>query len=284
MKALLPSTRGYFAIGVEGISKAVNLGNLLRSAHAFGASFVFTIGADANALEMRSDTSKAATHVPLYHWRTLAELKLPRGCSLVGVEILDEAADLPSFPHPLRAAYVLGPERGALTAELAARCQHLVRIPTAFSLNVATAGAIVMYDRLRSLGRFGSRPVAEGTARRPRRASRPGRAPQAAAAGLTWHPGQGIIEFCMLHICSRIGDGEMHRAVRATCLVISALCVTPALAQDATLLDKYKDWSAYAANGTPKVCFAVAKPKELKPKKGHQARPHLFLHLALAGR
>ena len=76
----------------------------------------------------------------------------------------------------------------------------------------------------------------------------------------------------------------MHRAVRATCLVISALCVTPALAQDATLLDKYKDWSAYAANGTPKVCFAVAKPKDSNPKKGHQARPHLFLHFALAGR
>ena len=32
----------------------------------------------------------------------------------------------------------------------------------AFSLNLATAGAIVMYDRLRSLGRFGSRLVAEG--------------------------------------------------------------------------------------------------------------------------
>jgi SpoU rRNA methylase family protein len=57
---------------------------------------------------------------------------------------------------------VLGPERGVLTTELAARCQHLIRIPTAFSLNVATAGAIVMYDRLRSLGRFASRPVAEG--------------------------------------------------------------------------------------------------------------------------
>ena len=60
--------------------------------------------------------------------------------------------------HPLRAAYVLGPERGVLTPELAARCQHLVRIPAAFSLNVATAGAIVMYDRLRSLGPFASRP------------------------------------------------------------------------------------------------------------------------------
>jgi tRNA G18 (ribose-2'-O)-methylase SpoU len=167
VKSLLPPARGYFAIGVEGISKAVNLGNLLRSAHAFGASFVFTIGADEKALEMRSDTSKATTHLPLYHWRSLAELRLPRGCSLVGVEILDEAADLPSFPHPLRAAYVLGPERGALTPELASRCQHLVRIPAAFSLNVATAGAIVMYDRLRSLGRFASRPVAEGTAPLP---------------------------------------------------------------------------------------------------------------------
>jgi tRNA C32,U32 (ribose-2'-O)-methylase TrmJ len=83
------------------------------------------------------------------------------------VEILDEAADLPSFPHPVRAAYVLGPERGALTPELAARCQRLVRIPSAFSLNVATAGAIVMYDRLRSLGRFASRPVAEGAAPEP---------------------------------------------------------------------------------------------------------------------
>lgn len=162
VKAKPPATRGYFAIGVEGVSKAVNLGNLLRSAHAFGASFVFTIGADEKALEMRSDTSKAATHLPLYHWRSLAELKLPRGCSLDGVEILDEATDLPSFPHPLRAAYVLGPERGALTSDLIARCQHLVRIPSAFSLNVATAGAIVMYDRLRSLGRFAPRPVAEG--------------------------------------------------------------------------------------------------------------------------
>jgi tRNA G18 (ribose-2'-O)-methylase SpoU len=99
--------------------------------------------------------------VPLYHWRGLAELKLPKGCSLVGIEILDEAQDLPSFPHPLRAAYVLGPERGVLSPALTARCQHILRILAAFSLNVATAGAIVMYDRVRSLGRFAACPVAE---------------------------------------------------------------------------------------------------------------------------
>jgi hypothetical protein len=78
VKTLLPASRGYFAIGVEGISKAVNLGNLLRSAHAFGASFVFTIGADDKAFELRSDTSKASTHVPVYHWRSLKELELPK--------------------------------------------------------------------------------------------------------------------------------------------------------------------------------------------------------------
>jgi len=75
---------------------------------------------------------------------------------------IDEAVNLPSFPHPLRAAYVLGPERGILSFDLVSRCQHLVRIPTAFSLNVATAGAVLMYDRIRSLGRFAPRPVTEG--------------------------------------------------------------------------------------------------------------------------
>ena len=120
MKTLLPPARGYFAI--EGISKPVNLGNLLRSAHAFGASFVFTIGADDRAL-VHTDTAKSSTHLPLYHWRSLAELKLPKGCILLGIELLDEAHELPSFPHPLRAAYVLGPERGALSPRLRVQCR-----------------------------------------------------------------------------------------------------------------------------------------------------------------
>jgi tRNA G18 (ribose-2'-O)-methylase SpoU len=162
VKILPPTHRGYFGIGAEGISKSVNLGNLLRSAHAFGASFVFTLGADERALETSSDTSRAASHLPVYNWQSLDDMRLPKGCSLVGIEILDGAADLPSFPHPLRAAYVLGPERGQLSAELVARCQHLVRIPTLFSLNVATAGAIIMYDRLRTHGRYPPRPVTEG--------------------------------------------------------------------------------------------------------------------------
>lgn len=155
--------RGYFAIGAEGISKAMNVGSLMRSAHAFGASFLFTVAADyARGKGRGSDTSDAEGHVPLYAFPDVASLVLPRGCVLVGVEISDEAIELPSFHHPHCAAYVFGPERGSLSAEMAARCNHLVRIPTRFSLNVGIAGAIVMYDRLATLGRFARRPVRAG--------------------------------------------------------------------------------------------------------------------------
>jgi tRNA G18 (ribose-2'-O)-methylase SpoU len=154
--------RGYFAIGAERISKALNLGNLMRSAHGFGASFTFTIGASYQALEARADTSKGRQHLPHYSWGSPEELVLPEGCRLVGVELLDEAIDLPSFRHPMRAAYVLGPEQGELSPELIARCDHVVRIPSSFCINLAMAGAIVMYDRVRCLGRFPPRPLSEG--------------------------------------------------------------------------------------------------------------------------
>lgn len=152
--------RGFFAVGVEGGSKAGNLGNLMRTAHGFGASFVFTVAGEHFSKDQKfADTSETPEQVPLYQFETLEELVLPRLCSLVGVELTEGAADLPSFCHPKQAAYVLGPERGSLSEDMLARCDHLVKIPTQFALNVATAGAIVMYDRVRVLGRWPARPV-----------------------------------------------------------------------------------------------------------------------------
>ena len=135
----------------------MNMGNLLRSAHAFGAKFFFTIGAHPRAFEAKSDTSKAVHHLPVYHWANADEMILPFRCKLVGVELIEGATDLPSFRHPLHAAYVLGPELGVLSEALLSRCDHVIKIPTAFCINVAMAGAIVMYDRVRSLGSFPDR-------------------------------------------------------------------------------------------------------------------------------
>ncbi|MBM3586191.1 MAG: RNA methyltransferase [Alphaproteobacteria bacterium] len=154
--------RGYFGIGVEGISKPMNVGNLFRSAHAFGASFVFTVGPILGRSSAKSDTSLSDVNVPYFAFPDLGALRLPRGCALVGVELLDEAVELPVFRHPRCAAYVLGRERGSLSAELVARCDHMVKIPTKFCINLATAGVVVLYDRLISLGRFPGRPLVPG--------------------------------------------------------------------------------------------------------------------------
>lgn len=160
--------RGYFGVGVQEISKEGNVGNLVRSAHAFGASFFFSIAPFVNIRAMRAtDTSGAFDHMPYYQYDNVAALDLPKGCLLVGVELTPDSIDLPSFRHPLRAAYVLGPEMGSLSPEMLARCDHVIRIPMKFCVNVGVAGALVMYDRLLSMGRFAERPIRAGGPEEP---------------------------------------------------------------------------------------------------------------------
>ena len=155
--------RGYFAIGIESVSKPMNVGSVFRTAHAFGASFVFTVAADySRSKGSLADTSDTPGHLPFYRFPDVPSMILPDGCQLVGVELVAEAVELPSFRHPRNAAYVLGPERGALSGAMMERCDFTVRIPTAFSVNIAVAGAIVMYDRLISLGRFARRAMRPG--------------------------------------------------------------------------------------------------------------------------
>ena len=84
--------KGYFGIGVMGVSKAMNVGTLFRTAHAFGASFVFTVQAQYDPRKGgQSDTSDTPLSVPTHHFADLQDFRLPLGCRLVGVEITDGA-------------------------------------------------------------------------------------------------------------------------------------------------------------------------------------------------
>jgi tRNA G18 (ribose-2'-O)-methylase SpoU len=162
--------RGYFGIGSERISKPMNLGAVLRTGHAFGASFAFTIGSPLDRREAElADTSKSAGHLPLYQWASLEEMALPRECVLVGVELDERAVDLPAFRHPLKAAYLLGPEKGDLSEAAKARCAHLVKIPMRFCVNLSVAAALVMYDRMLTLGGYERHGAHDKAARRPGR-------------------------------------------------------------------------------------------------------------------
>ncbi len=146
--------RGFFAVGVYHPKHAVNIGTLWRTAHAFGAALLFTVGARYD--RQSSDTTKAWRHVPLIEYPDIDALVdgLPYSCPLVGVELHDAATPLGRFEHPERAAYLLGAEDHGLPPSILARCHHLVVLPGEYCLNVATAGSIVAYDRIAKAARM----------------------------------------------------------------------------------------------------------------------------------
>lgn len=141
--------RGYFGIGVYHPKTVENIGTLWRSAFLFGADFIFTVG--ARYKKQPSDTPKTQNHVPLYNYTDFEDLTkhLPEGAELVCIEMDDKAKALNTSNHPERAVYLLGAEDYGIPEELMNGHQK-VFIPTEreFSMNVAMAGSIVLYDRM----------------------------------------------------------------------------------------------------------------------------------------
>ena len=87
-------TRGYFGIGTEGISKSANMGALMRTAHAFGAAFCFSIGAgyDARAARQADEDCNAQLARRLEEILSGAVIAVPRFNPLryrVAIEIYD---------------------------------------------------------------------------------------------------------------------------------------------------------------------------------------------------
>jgi tRNA G18 (ribose-2'-O)-methylase SpoU len=139
---------GYCGIGIFHSKSTVNVGTLWRSAYNFDIDFIFTVGRRYD--RQPSDTLNTPKHIPLFRYRDLSDLiaHLPFGCTLVGVELHENAQMLPFFTHPKQACYLLGAEDFGLSKEALEKCHKLVQIPHAFNcLNVATAGSIVLYDR-----------------------------------------------------------------------------------------------------------------------------------------
>lgn len=138
---------GYFGIGIYHNKCKRNIGTLWRSAQLFEASYIFTI-----LMQYKwqpSDTLKTWRHVPFFHHESVDDFMngLPTDCELVGVELTDDAIDIMDFKHPKRAIYLLGAEDTGLPDEILARCKKVIKLPGKRSMNVSTAGTLVMYDR-----------------------------------------------------------------------------------------------------------------------------------------
>ena len=139
--------QGYYGIGIYKTKTEANVGTLWRSAHIFGAAFIFTVG--KRYKYQASDTTKAPCHVPLLHFATIDDLRthLPCGCKLVGVEIAKDAILLEGYCHPARACYVLGAEDGGLPGGVLSECHDIVQLSGDCCMNVAVAGSILIYHR-----------------------------------------------------------------------------------------------------------------------------------------
>lgn len=138
--------RGYYAIGIYEPKTETNIGTLWRSAHNFGADFIFTIG--KRYKKERGDTTKADRHIPLYNYKDWNDFvsHLPIGSEIVCIEQVVGARNIKDVSHPERAVYVLGAEDYGIPEEKM-RGHQKVFIDTPMCLNVAVAGSIVLFDR-----------------------------------------------------------------------------------------------------------------------------------------
>lgn len=147
-------SKGYFAIGVYEPKFEVNIGSLWRTAHIMGASMLFTVG--ARYQQQASDTTKSDKQIPLVHFDTIEQVIEAKQSDipLLGIEFGGDYT-LQTFRHPQSAWYLLGAEDRGIPTDVLDMCDRTLGISTKepYSLNVAVAGSIVIYDRVMKGGR-----------------------------------------------------------------------------------------------------------------------------------
>jgi TrmH family RNA methyltransferase len=127
------------------VSDSGNVGTLIRTADAFGATVFLSDGcADPTGPKALRASMGAIFRVPLGHFDDAPGRRIalvPRdGRPLSEVDLVDHMT------------FVLGAERDGLPADIVAACDETASIPLAAgaeSLNVAAAGAIALYERMR---------------------------------------------------------------------------------------------------------------------------------------
>ncbi len=155
------------AILLEDVRSAYNVGSFFRTADAAGIEKLYLAGITAtppNKGVLKTALGADAT-VPWQHLRDAGSqvgLLRQRGYQIAGVETSLHAVDLfdwvPAFP----VCVIFGNEIEGIRPETAALADLDIRIPMLgqkHSLNVATAGGVVIYELLRKYRELSSRAL-----------------------------------------------------------------------------------------------------------------------------
>ncbi|WP_194744484.1 TrmH family RNA methyltransferase [Thermaurantiacus tibetensis] len=143
-------------LAAERLRDPGNLGTLLRTCDGAGASGMILMGdcTDPYSVEAVRASMGAIFTVPVVH-ASLADVlawKARHGATLTGAALHPAARDYRAVAYGRPALLLLGNEAEGLPPALLEACDQLVRIPMrgrADSLNVAIAGALLLYETLR---------------------------------------------------------------------------------------------------------------------------------------
>ncbi len=137
---------------LAGLQDPGNLGTILRSAEAFGATGAILLPGTVSPWNSKALRASAGSvfRLPILHAsaeQCFAQLDTAGIQSLAAMA--HDAQPLDSFPLTGPLAFIIGSEGSGLAPEIAARCQHRVTIPCpgpVESLNAAVAASILLYQ------------------------------------------------------------------------------------------------------------------------------------------
>lgn len=144
-----------FEVAIENLGHDFNIGSIVRTANALGASRVHIVGRRRWNRRGAMVTDRYLRVDHLEGPRALADSCAERGLVLVGVDNVPGSLPLEMTPLPARACLVFGEESDGLSEEMIGLCETLVRISqrgSTRSMNVGHAAAIVMWEHARRLG------------------------------------------------------------------------------------------------------------------------------------
>lgn len=143
-----------FEVAIENLGHDFNIGSIVRTANALGASRVHIVGRRRWNRRGAMVTDRYLRVDHLEGPRALADSCAERGLVLVGVDNVPGSLPLETTPLPARACLVFGEESGGLSEEMIGLCGMVVRISqrgSTRSMNVGHAAAIVMWEHARRL-------------------------------------------------------------------------------------------------------------------------------------
>ena len=140
----------HYYVLINNVAKKTNVGNMMRSACAFNAKGMLVVGRKKSVSFFGSKGTKS--FVPLLYFDSMDEAcgyARNDGCSICGVEILDQSKNVVSHPFSGPTCFIMGNEGVGLMESEKAFCDFFVYIPhfgngTA-SLNVTVAASIVFH-------------------------------------------------------------------------------------------------------------------------------------------